>query len=56
MARGSLVVESSSSLIRARISCAWQPVHEADAEAVKEICLLDVFFALEHGHGRLLTS
>ena len=33
-----------------------QPVDQALAEGVEEIRLLDVFLALEHGHGRHLTS
>ena len=33
-----------------------QPVDQALAKGVEEVRLLDVFFALEHGHGRLLAS
>jgi hypothetical protein len=38
------------------ISACGQAVEEPLAKGLEEICLLDVFLAIEHGHKALLAS
>ena len=53
---GPVAAAEARTEVRAAI-LAWDlPVDESVAEAVKEIGLLDILFALEHWHGRLLSS
>ena len=49
-ASGSLVVDSSSSPMRARISCDGSPSTSRSRNVRKKYDLLDVLLAIEHGH------